>query len=353
VYGLIFLFRYASDTNEQEASCPDNVWFANQTHEFACATVSLLNVVNNIPDADLGEHLQSFKDFTKPLTPAQRGDQIGCFEYIKQTHNSFARKMDMLNIDLGMQNAYDDRSKSKKKPAATKAKSKKGKVTTEEDYVDDENAFHFVAYVPIGDEVWKLDGLDRQPSRVGKFKGDDWLPIVVPRITERMESLSSGGIEFALISLVKDPMTVHQEDLAQNIRCLQEVQSKLSAVKPSWRDFSTDSDETECARRDSVVSGPHEGYGIRDGAIADSAIPSAIAEQLKVDCPEKLIALRQDLVTAQSGLRSMIKSEQSQAEFDQRRALERRYDYGQTIAAWLEMLAGEEGAVKDLLEETR
>lgn len=89
---MIFLFRYKPQSeNNQEASCPDNVWFANQTHEFACATVSLLNIVNNIPNIDLGGPLQSFKDFTKDFTPALRGDQIGNFEFVKQIHNSFAR----------------------------------------------------------------------------------------------------------------------------------------------------------------------------------------------------------------------------------------------------------------------
>ena len=92
VYGMIFLFRYrGDDVNKQEASCPEHIWFANQTHNNACATVSLLNIVNNIPDIDLGEHLRSFKNFTIDFTPALRGDQIGNFEFVKQIHNSFAR----------------------------------------------------------------------------------------------------------------------------------------------------------------------------------------------------------------------------------------------------------------------
>lgn len=92
VYGMIFLFRYKTHSeNKQEAICPENVWFANQTHEYACATVALINIVNNIPNADLGEPLQQFKDFTQDFTPALRGDQIGNFEFVKQIHNSFAR----------------------------------------------------------------------------------------------------------------------------------------------------------------------------------------------------------------------------------------------------------------------
>lgn len=51
----------------------------------------MLNIVNNIPDVDLGENLRSFKEFTMPFTPALRGDAINNFEFVKRIHNSFAR----------------------------------------------------------------------------------------------------------------------------------------------------------------------------------------------------------------------------------------------------------------------
>lgn len=63
----------------------------NQTASNACASVALLNIVNNIKGIDLGENLRSFKDFTMPFTPALRGDAISNFEFVKRIHNSFAR----------------------------------------------------------------------------------------------------------------------------------------------------------------------------------------------------------------------------------------------------------------------
>ena len=62
-----------------------------QTASNACASVALLNIVNNIPDVDLGDNLQHFKEFTMPFTPALRGDAINNFEFVKRVHNSFAR----------------------------------------------------------------------------------------------------------------------------------------------------------------------------------------------------------------------------------------------------------------------
>ncbi len=75
--------------------------------------------------------------------------------------------MDMFNIDLSLQNQYDDRRKPKKKEPTTKT-TKKSKTVTEDDFIDDDAAFHFMAFVPIEGEVWKLDGLNRQPERLGK-----------------------------------------------------------------------------------------------------------------------------------------------------------------------------------------
>ena len=313
VYGLIFLFRYALDENIQEASCPDHVWFANQTHDFSCATVSLLNIVNNIPDVHLGEHLQNFKDYSKALTPDQRGETIANFGFVKQIHNSFARKMDMLNIDLGLQNAYNDR-KTKKK--ATPAK--KGKVIAEDDFEDDENAFHFVAYVPIRDEVWKLDGLDRQPSKVGRYSEGDWLSVAVPRITERISSLASGGIEFNLLSLVKDPVSRLQAALSNNVDRLQILEDHLDEVNPSWRDLANDDSKEQ---RSCMISGANEKYGVSNTSIERSALPASKEEQLKTDCDDNLIDQRQTLMTAQTKLRSSIANEQAQAVDDQRLSL--------------------------------
>ena len=62
------------------------------------------------------------------------------------------RKMDMLNTDLFLRNE-----------AKSKGKGKKRKAQDDED----ESGFHFIAFMPIGDKLWKLDGLERQPTCLG------------------------------------------------------------------------------------------------------------------------------------------------------------------------------------------
>ena len=58
----------------------------------------------------------------------------------------------MLNGDLLLKNE-----------AMSKGKGKKRK--SEED--ENESGFHFIAFVPIENQLWKLDGLERQPVCLG------------------------------------------------------------------------------------------------------------------------------------------------------------------------------------------
>jgi ubiquitin carboxyl-terminal hydrolase L5 len=48
--------------------------------------------------------------------------------------------------------------------------------------------FHFVAYLPIGDCVYELDGLREAPIKVAELPpGVDWIHVVTPIIQQRMQ----------------------------------------------------------------------------------------------------------------------------------------------------------------------
>lgn len=55
------------------------------------------------------------------------------------------------------------------KRKATKKISKSRKKTEPTNSDSDNTAFHFIAFVPFGGEVWKLDGLGRQPHTLGNL----------------------------------------------------------------------------------------------------------------------------------------------------------------------------------------
>ena len=49
------------------------------------------------------------------------------------------------------------------------ASSRKRKRATKETMDESEAGYHFIAYMPIGDHLWKFDGLQRQPEKLGEI----------------------------------------------------------------------------------------------------------------------------------------------------------------------------------------
>jgi ubiquitin carboxyl-terminal hydrolase L5 len=84
----------------------------------------------------------------------------------------------MLNVDLALSNEFQSR-KSKK------SKSKKKKFTDGEEPA----GFHFIAFVPIQGNVWKLDGLEQQPMNLGIYSTNAYL---MTSSTNGIRSISRG-----------------------------------------------------------------------------------------------------------------------------------------------------------------
>ena len=61
--------------------------------------------------------------------------------------------MDMLNADLLLKNEATSKGKGNK---------------TQGEDDDSAASFHFIAFMPIGENLWKFDGLERQPMSLGK-----------------------------------------------------------------------------------------------------------------------------------------------------------------------------------------
>lgn len=255
MHGLIFLFKWqqgggggGGSPREEEAGgggdgsgrkalvgddCPPGLFFARQVTHNACATQAILSVLFNAPnsivgcdddgeggddskarDCDdddggrkliLGETLSNFKSFTSHFPPDLRGEAIGSSDEIRTVHNSFGRAEDAFLSDPS----------SRPKRAAT----------------DDDDVFHFVAYVPHDEDgcVYELDGLQPGPIRVGSYKNKkeedeegggggggsngtsddmDWMRVARDAIQLRLTSYASSEIKFNLMAVVQDRRTV-------------------------------------------------------------------------------------------------------------------------------------------------
>ncbi|KAK6005826.1 hypothetical protein QM012_007468 [Aureobasidium pullulans] len=379
VHAVIFLFKYQEDgTAEQvqEKICPSHVWFANQIPQYACGTVALLNIVNNIPDLELGQSLESFKDYTQSFDPIARGYAIDSFDFVRKIHNSFARDTDMLIVDSLMHEKNDRIIKKQKTQAATaarvakaaekaaeraaktemntsavrsnpsrKARTSKSAVEEEEEQESEEPGFHFVAYMPIGEDVWKLDGLDVFPTTIGKIQpGRDWLDVVQTSLSVRMAQYEEGQIQFSLMAVVQDPVIDDRCALAQNVLSLQKTELELNKVSQDWRSY-TAMDHEDC-----TLFGGSEEYGLTDGIIAQAGIPENMAQQLQSSCLENLLKVRQDLMTNQAGCRAQVRDSQQANAMDAEESMHRRHDYGSFVKAWLQALVDNE-ALKPLVDQ--
>lgn len=253
VHGLIFLFKWQSSSSSRGGGdetiptatgtddgkrslpltgeeAPPGVFFARQTIHNACATQAILSVLFNAPNSIiessdeeggsggdaatttttttttddkngrrliLGKTLSDFRSFTSTFPPDMRGEVIGSSEVIRSAHNSFGRDMSSF---------LDDPTKSKR--SAT----------------DDDDVFHFVAFVPheVDGCVYELDGLQPGPIRVGSYMNDDnnngdnncgnsnsmaWLRVARDAIQNRLSAYPSTEIKFNLLAMVQDRRT--------------------------------------------------------------------------------------------------------------------------------------------------
>ena len=193
IYGLIFLFQWIGEVQAQhaatkepldEASIPENLFFAHQVTTNACATQAVLSVLLNAADCQekLGPVLSEFQSFTASFPPNLKGVAISSSEEIKTIHNSFARPEAL----------WED-------PQARTASPEKGE------------AFHFVAYVPVNGTVYELDGLQKGPMVIGQVPDSgDWLSIATQAIQGRM----TDSVKFNLMAVTADPRVTWRQQLA-------------------------------------------------------------------------------------------------------------------------------------------
>lgn len=332
VFGLIFLFRWREDDpDKQEASCPEGLWFANQTASNACASVALLNIVNNIEGIELGANLQNFKDFTMPFTPALRGDAISNFEFVKRIHNSFARKMDMLTSDLQLKHEATSR-----RPHSIKKN---------HDETETDAGFHFIAFVPALGKVWKFDGLERQPQALGPCTpGEDWLELVKPNLITRMTAYEEDQIEFSILGLVRDPLLDLSDKLAVNIKCLEMLNQRLTTQDPAAAHLGL---AFASPILENTILGPEKSYNMTRECIDQAIVPVEL-ETCDSFSMEEISGRRQKLCNEQQELRAAIREEQQTQRADDDHAVGRRYDYGPAIRTWLRTLA-RKGMIKSLI----
>ena len=359
IHGFILLFHYREFGNDGQATeCPKDVWFANQLPaQNSCATLAMINILMNQShevDIRIGEHLTQFKDFTQDLTPYQRGEAFASFDFVKKIHNSFAKKMDILEGDKHLSYKVKRAQRTKAQLLSEKAKpTKKGSKSRRAASADtvvsndsaesvEDNAHHYIAFVPVGNEVWKLDGLDKQPTCMGSFdpqQGETWLESVSNTISALM---AAGDDDYGVIALTQSPLLSLRKNASLTINTLSHVDARLdnvsTAASQDWRNLVDTNEQPP---------DPHM-LGFQEH-LADSPISPTVKATIDSEDLTQLLARRSLLLAKANQLAANIMMEMQNEAEENLKATQRRYDSGPVIKKWLEMLA-ENGFLEENLD---
>lgn len=201
IYGLIFLFKWQKETDDRPTAADDNVFFASQVIHNACATQAIVSVVLNRPELEIGPELMQLKEFTAGMPAEMKGLAIGNSDTIRSVHNSFSPPQPII----------PDKEE------------------------DDEKgeAFHFIAYLPVGSSLYELDGLKPGPIKLADCTQDDWLPKAAAAITERIGRYAANEVKFNLMACIEDRRQKLGRDLAQQVHLQERIRAKLGKGEPA------------------------------------------------------------------------------------------------------------------------
>lgn len=341
-YGLIFLYQYRDQgLSDQPKDASSHVWFANQLPaQNSCATLAMINILMNNNKVEIGEHLQQFKDFTKDFNPYQRGDAIASFDFVKKIHNSFAKKMDMLEADKHLSYKVK-RSKRMLNEKKARRKSTDSAATDDSAESNENDAHHFIAFIPVGNEVWMLDGLNYQPINMGSFdvkQGQKWVSVAIDSITA-ITAGEDGDYTAFTIGPAKLPSLRKQACLALNH--IKSTERRLDNISPDWKSFTIDEQIVPSSQM----------LGIEDQLSAHPT-PDALAATIDSEETQDLLERRTRVLEDLQRLTTSIISEVQEEADNARIAAQAQFDYAPVIKLWAEMLAANGWLVQNIDRHT-
>lgn len=354
-----------------------------QTTPNSCASVALLNIIMNAEHVALGEQLQAFKESTKDLSSPLRGHRIGASGFIRAAHNSFVRRMDMLEADLCLANEVDSAKPSRphktsaprkgRKPApAGSAKGTRSRPAATAP--QDEFGFHFIAYVPAAGFVWQLDGMSSSPRKVGKssstrhalrgrhrsltrsflttpagpITSDDWTEVAAPWIQQRIQEYGNSANGFSLLAMCRSPLDSQWSAIAAQMSAMDRLRSRFQhdvAFADLVAADEAASDVGGCRDQASLAE-----LGLRRTDIAAAEPPDFIME--RVARPDlnahQAHGLYQQLVAGIKFATAKYREETLAVREEEDRVRERQKDYTPALHCWMTKLA-QKGVLEDVI----
>ncbi|MGH0114790.1 UNVERIFIED_CONTAM: hypothetical protein FKN15_050961 [Acipenser sinensis] len=123
----------------------------------------------------------------------------------------------------------------------------------------DEDAFHFVSYVPVNGRLYELDGLREGPIDLGVCNQDDWISAVRPVIEKRIQNrcqLFSPNLEWPIIYYGR--LTATTPALTREGEDEHTLSSEACAIKPTAFFHTADS---PCSNPRATASEDNAAFG--------------------------------------------------------------------------------------------
>ena len=154
-------------------------------------------------------------------------------------------------------------------------------------------------------------------------------------IEARMAKYDDGQIEFAILSLVKDPLIGLRRELAQNVKSIQALHKRLKEITPDWEVLITAAIADKGSAPEGSITGPDPDYLLEAEDIESASIHQYVHDGLSSDSILDLVKILKNTAVSQLPLRASIKEEQEVNQADEEKAAARRYDYGPALQTWL------------------
>lgn len=143
-----------------------------------------------------------------------------------------------------------------------------------------------------------------------------------------MAQYGGNQIEFAILSLVKDPVLDLLPALAENVKSVAALSARLDVIKPDWHCSMVGSAGDNVGRGNDVLTAAELSLDLTQTQIDQAKIPDEVADDLLNDAASEIVARRQELVNAQVTLRTEIQEEKQAQHSDDERAIARSCDFG-------------------------
>jgi ubiquitin carboxyl-terminal hydrolase L5 len=155
----------------------DDLFFAKQVINNACATQAILGVLmNNSDKIDIGETLKELKLFSNGMDPYNKGICISNCEKIKNEHNKFK---------IGTSNELNNNINN----------------------INNEDAYHIVSFFHYKNAIYEMDGLKEGPILIeNNVDFNEWIKKLKNTLAQRINIYSDNEIKFNLMALIPDKL---------------------------------------------------------------------------------------------------------------------------------------------------